>query len=73
MERWNYFFNACHAISTSGPTVALPHGHGMVTLAEDALCERVFFPAKQLDLKLIPGEIRRLENAGLAERFGTVR
>lgn len=73
MARWNYYFGACHAVSVAGPTVALPEGHGVVTLVEDAPCECVFFPAQQLDYRLIPGEIGRLERAGLAERVGSVR
>jgi len=51
----------------------MPTGHGMVTLADDASFEEVFFPGNQLELKLLPGEIRRLEHAGLAERYGPVR
>lgn len=73
MERWNYVFDPCHAVSVPGPAVALPKGHAMVTLAEGAPSERVFFPAKQLELQLVPGEIRRLERAGFAQRYGTVR
>lgn len=73
MERWNYFFQSCRVICVTGQMVELPTGHGMVTLNEDGDFEAVFFPAKQLDLKLLPGETRRLENAGLAQRFGSVR
>ncbi len=73
MERWNYYFSDCHAVTLAGQTVNLPTGHGMVTMAEGAPSERVFFPATQLDLELIPGEIGRLERAGHAQRFGTVR
>ena len=38
MARWNYYFAACHAITTKGKTVELPGGHGMVTL--DAVTRR---------------------------------
>ena len=48
-------------------------GHGIVSLFDDADRELVFFPAKQQELVLVPGEIRRLELAGLAERIGSVR
>ena len=40
---------------------------------DDADHELVFFPAKQMELVLVPGEIRRLERADLAERIGPVR
>jgi hypothetical protein len=73
MERWNYYFKSSQAISVTGRTVDLPTGHGMVTLVDDAKYELVFFPGNQLDLRLLPGEIRRLENSGFAERFGSVR
>ncbi len=73
MERLNYFFEPCHAVTSSGPTVALPAGHGMVTLEKDGSSESVYFPSKQLGLKLIPGEIGRLEKRGLARRYGSVR
>ena len=45
----------------------------MVTLIDGAEFESVFFPSKQLDLRLLPGETRRLEISGFAERFGSVR
>ena len=73
MTRWNFFFRSCEAISSNGRTVKVPTGHGMVTLADDASFEEVFFPGNQLELKLLPGEVRRLEHAGLAERYGPVR
>ncbi len=74
MERWNFYFKpTCQAISTTGATVKLPVGHGMVTLDEDAPSESVFFPAEQAAFELIPGEVSRLEKGGLAERHGTVR
>ncbi len=73
MTRWNYYFSPCHAVSTTGPTVEIQEGHGVVTLVEDADSELIFFPAQQLEVTLVPGEIRRLENAGLAERHGSVR
>jgi hypothetical protein len=48
-------------------------GHGIVSLVDDANHELVFFPAEQMELELVPGEIRRLEKAGFAERIGSVR
>ncbi len=73
MERWNYYFKSCQAISVTGRTVDVPTGHAMVTLIDDAEFESVFFPSKQLDLRLLPGETPRLEHSGFAERFGSVR
>ncbi len=73
MERWNYYFKSCQAICVTGRTVDVPTGHGMVTLIDGAEFESVFFPSKQLDLRLLPGETRRLEISGFAERFGSVR
>lgn len=73
MNRWNYYFSPCHAVSMSGQTVKILEGHGVVTLVEDADSEKIFFPAQQLEVNLVPGEIRRLENAGMAERHGSVR
>ncbi len=73
MQRSNYYFHSCSAVCVSGPAVALPVGHGIVSLSDDADRELVFFPAKQLELELVPGEIGRLERAGLAERLGSVR
>lgn len=45
----------------------------MVTLTEDAPSERIFFTESQLEFEVVPGETGRLERAGFAERFGTVR
>ncbi len=73
MRRWNYYFQACRAVSLSGSAVALPVGHGIVSLSDSADRELVFLPENQLELELVPGEIRRLERAGLAERIGPVR
>ncbi len=73
VRRWNYYFRSCRAVCVSGSAVALPIGHGIVCLSDDADREVVFFPANQLELELVPGEIGRLERAGLAERFGSVR
>ncbi len=73
MRRWNYYFESCRAVCVSGSAIALPVGHGIVLLFDDADHELVFFPAKQMELELVPGEIRRLERAGLAERIGSVR
>lgn len=73
MARWNYYFAACHAITSKGKTVELPGGHGMVTLEVDAAAESVFFPAVQARFELLPGEVQRLEKSGLAERHGLVR
>ncbi len=71
--RWNYYFHTCRAVCVSGSAVALPEGHGIVSLSDDADHELVFFPATQLELELLPGEIGRLERAGLAEQIGSVR
>ncbi len=73
MQRWNYYFHSCHAVCVSGSAVALPVGHGIVSLSDDADRELVFFPAEQLELELVLGEIGRLQRAGLAERIGSVR
>jgi hypothetical protein len=73
MNRWNYYFKACQAICVTGRTIEVPAGHGIVTLNDEVNFESVFFPSKQLNLKLLPGETRRLENSGIAERFGAVR
>lgn len=72
-QRWNYYFQTCTVVCVSGSAVALPVGHGIVSLFDDADRELVFFPAEQRELVLVPGEIRRLELAGLAERIGSVR
>ena len=72
-RRWNYYFASCRAVSVSGSAVALPTGHGIVSLFDDADRELVFIPANQMELELVPGEISRLERAGLAERIGSVR
>ena len=42
-------------------------------LSDNADRELVFLPEDQLELELVPGEIGRLERAGLAERIGPVR
>jgi hypothetical protein len=73
VQRWNYYFHSCRAVRVTGSAAALPVGHGIVSLYDDADRELVFFPADQLELELVPGEIGRLERAGLAERIGTVR
>ncbi len=73
VRRWNYYFHTCRAVCVSGSAAALPAGHGIVRLSDDGDREVVFFPAKQLELDLVPGEIGRLERAGLAERIGSVR
>ena len=73
MQRWNYYFQACRAVCLSGSAAALPVGHGIVSLSGNADRELVFLPANQLELELVPGEIGRLERAGLAERIGSVR
>ncbi len=73
MQRWNYYFRSCSAVCVSGSAISLPIGHGIVSFIDAADREIVFFPAKQLELELVPGEIRRLERAGYAERFGSVR
>ena len=73
MRRWNYYFQVCRAVSLSGSAVALSEGHGIVSLSDNADRELVFLPANQLELELVPGEIGRLERAGLAERIGSVR
>ncbi len=73
VRRWNYYFHTCRAVCLSGSAAALPVGHGIVSLSDDADRELVFFPATQLELELLPGEIGRLERAGLAERIGSVR
>ena len=72
-QRWNFYFHACCAVCISGSTIVLPVGHGIVSLSDDTDRELVFFPAEQLELELVPGEIGRLERAGLADRFGSVR
>ncbi len=73
VRRWNYYFHTCRAVCVSGSAAALPMGHGIVCLFDDGDREVVFFPAKQLELELVPGEIERLERAGLAEPIGSVR
>ena len=73
VRRWNYYFGSCRAVCVSGSAIALPVGHGIVSLFDDADHELVFFPAEQMELELVAGEIRRLEKAGLAERIGVVR
>lgn len=74
MVRWNFYFKpTCQAVTTTGATVMLPTGHGMVTLDDDAASEQVFFPAEQAAFDLLPGEVDRLEKGGFVERHGTVR
>ena len=73
VRRSNYYFQACRAVCVSGSAVALPVGHGIVSLSDSADRELVFLPESQLELELVPGEIGRLERAGLAERIGSVR
>ena len=73
LRRWNYYFDSCRAVCVSGSAVALPVGHGIVSLFDDADRELVFLPANQMELELVPGEISRLERAGFAERIGSVR
>lgn len=71
--RWDYYFEPCQAVSSAGAAVSLPEGNGMVTLGENVVSEHVFFPAGQVEFDLVPGEIKRLERKGLAQRHGQLR
>ncbi len=73
VERWNYYFEQCKAVTKSGSIVDLPGGHGMATLGENVESEHVFFPAEQTNFELLPGEVGRLEKKGLTTRHGKVR
>lgn len=69
-ERWNYFFKPCEAVSARGPTVKLPGGHAIVSVVEATAVERVHFTAAQASFDLLPGQIKKLESQGVAERHG---
>jgi hypothetical protein len=69
-ERWNYFFKACEAVSVKGPTVKLPGGHAIVSVVEATAVERVHFTAAQVTFDLLPGQLKKLEAQGAAERHG---
>jgi hypothetical protein len=69
-ERWNYFFKPCEAVSVKGPTVKLPGGHAIVSVVEATAVERVHFTGKQATFDLLPGQIKKLESQGDAERHG---
>ena len=74
MTEWNFYFEeSCHATLNSGSTVRLPTGHGIVTLVDGADYEQVYFPARQVLYKLVPGVMGLLEKHGLAQRYGKVR
>ncbi len=73
MEKWNYYFRSCQAVSIAGAVVELPEGLGIVTLGENLASEHVFFPVGQLEFHLVPGEVRRLKMGDLTERHGQLR
>ena len=73
MERWNYYFQRCQAVSVAGAAVDLPEGHGMVTIGDHIASEHVFFPDGPVEFDLVPGEVGRLEKQDLAKRHGRLK
>lgn len=69
-ERWNFYFAPCEAVSIAGHTVKLPGGHAIVSVAEDTANESVYFTGFKAQFDLLPGQLKKLEDAGLAERHG---
>jgi hypothetical protein len=69
-DRWNYYFTACEAVSARGPTVKLPGGHAIVSVVEATAVERVYFTGAQTTFDLLPGQLKKLESQGVAERHG---
>ena len=72
-ESWNYYFEPCHAALSTGATVPIQAGHGIVTIDVESASELVFFPARQVSYTLVPGFLSLLERQGLATRYGRVR